>query len=196
VSARDEILAALRRAALPAQPPPDLTGLGVRFYDPIQQLAESVAAVGGTFVRVADLASTHRRVAELPVHRGAKQVVSLVDGVGRNDLDLAALADPRQLASLELAILPGEMAVAENGAVWVDGAALAHRAVFVIAEHLALVVQARDVVNDMHEACARLAAGPPRYGTFISGPSKTADIEQSLVIGAHGARSLTLFLVG
>ena len=33
------------------------------------------------------------------------------------------------------------------------------------------------------------------YGVFISGPSKTADIEQSLVIGAHGAGSLTIFIL-
>jgi L-lactate dehydrogenase complex protein LldG len=47
----------------------------------------------------------------------------------------------------------------------------------------------------MHEACARVAAGPKEYGLFIAGPSKTADIEQALVIGAHGARSCTVFVV-
>lgn len=32
------------------------------------------------------------------------------------------------------------------------------------------------------------------YGVFTVGPSKTADTKQSLVIGAHGARSLTIFI--
>ena len=119
-----------------------------------------------------------------------------MQAVGRSDVDLAANRGPARLERLGLAILPGEIGVAENGAIWLYGAALAHRAVFVIAEHLALVVAAADIVHDMHEAYARLEASPPRYGTFISGPSKTADIEQALVIGAHGARSLTVFLLG
>jgi L-lactate dehydrogenase complex protein LldG len=196
MAARDEILAALRRAAMAEVPAPDLAGLGVRFADPVQQFAEALAGVGGTCVRVANRAAVPEALASLPVYRDARQVVSLVAGVGRSDVDLAALADPRELDGLGLAILPGELAVAENGAVWLDGAVLPHRAIFVIAEHLALVVDSVDVVNDMHEAYARLAARPAGYGTFLSGPSKTADIEQALVIGAHGARSLTVFLVG
>jgi L-lactate dehydrogenase complex protein LldG len=195
-SARDDILAALRRAAVPAAPLPDLSGLGVRFADRAQQFATALAAVAGVCLRAADRAAAQRALAELPVHRDARQMVSLVEGIGRSDVDLAAVTDPRELADLQLAILPGEFGVAENGAVWVDGAALAHRAVFVITEHLVLVVDAAAVVDDMHEACARLETGPPRYGTFIAGPSKTADIEQALVIGAHGARSLTVLLIG
>jgi len=93
-------------------------------------------------------------------------------------------------------MLPGELAVAENGAVWVDGRYLHHRVVFVIPEHLVLVVDARDVVHDMHEAYERLALRGKGFGLFLAGPSKTADIEQSLVIGAHGARSCTVAIVG
>jgi L-lactate dehydrogenase complex protein LldG len=79
----------------------------------------------------------------------------------------------------------------------VDGAKLCPlREVFVITEHLVLVVDAASLVHDMHRAYARLGERPVGYGLFISGPSKTADIEQSLVIGAQGARSCTVVLVG
>jgi L-lactate dehydrogenase complex protein LldG len=196
MTARDEILAALRRAAPPPAPLPGLAGLGMRFADPVKQFADAVASVGGACVRVADRAAAHAALAELGPYREARQVVSLVPGVGRSDLDLAAITGPHQLAGLDLAILPGQIAVAENGAVWVDGTALVQPAVFVIAEHLALVVDSGQVVHDMHEAYARLEASCPAYGTFIAGPSKTADIEQALVIGAHGARSLTVLLIG
>jgi L-lactate dehydrogenase complex protein LldG len=147
-------------------------------------------------MRVADMAAAQRALAELPVYRDARRTVSLVAGLGPGNVDLGAVSDPHQLEGLDVAILDGEFAVAENGAVWIDGAKLPHRALFVITEHLVLVVPARELVSDMHKAYTRLAAQPPGYGVFISGPSKTADIEQSLVIGAQGARSCTVFLVG
>jgi L-lactate dehydrogenase complex protein LldG len=130
----------------------------------------------------------------------AARVVSLVPGVGATTANATAAlqgADPHALEGLDLAILPGVLAVAENGAVWVEGEAVPHRALVVIPEHLALVVRASDVVHDLHEAYARIGlAARPRFGWFLSGPSKTADIEQALVIGAHGARSCTVLLVG
>ncbi|MGH6693078.1 MAG: LutC/YkgG family protein, partial [Gammaproteobacteria bacterium] len=84
---------------------------------------------------------------------------------------------------------------AENGAVWVPAGSLPQPAALFLAEHVALVVRMGDVVADMHEAYARLARGPlPAYGVFVAGPSKTADIEQALVIGAHGPRALDVYL--
>jgi len=196
MASRDEILATLRRNAPPAAPAPDLAGLGVVFEAPLDQLARSAVAVGGAIVRVADLDAASAAVAALPQLAAARKIVSLVPGVGTPTIDLAAVADPHELDDLDLVILPGELAVAENAAVWVEGASLPHRAAFVITDHLVLVVHARDVVHHMHEAYARLAGRPPGYGLFISGPSKTADIEQVLVIGAQGARTCTLIVIG
>ena len=64
---------------------------------------------------------------------------------------------------------------------------------FVIPEHIAVVVQATSLVHDMHQAYEAISHGPG-FALFLSGPSKTADIEQALVIGAHGARSCTVLL--
>ena len=197
MAARDEILAALRRNAQPGAPRPVLDGVGAVFPDLPARLAEAVVAVGGTLLRVPDLAAADAALRALPVHREAKRIASLVPGVGATTFDAAAVKDPHDLEGLDLSVLPGAFAVAENGAVWIEGARLPHHALVVVPEHVALVVSAADVVPDLHAAYARLdLAGRPRWGLFMAGPSKTADIEQSLVIGAHGARSLTLLLVG
>jgi L-lactate dehydrogenase complex protein LldG len=196
VNARDAILSALRRAAPPRVPLPDAAP-GIVYPDPERQFAEMVAAVGGKFLRVPDLAALNLELGEIEAYAQAKQVASLVPGAGIATVDLSAVKDPHELGGLDFSVLPGEFGVAENGAVWIPGRALGpHRAVFVVCQHLALVVSAGQIVNNMQEAYARLVIERPGYGLFISGPSKTADIEQALVIGAHGARSCTVFVVG
>jgi L-lactate dehydrogenase complex protein LldG len=192
---RRAVLAALRAAKAPEAPAPDLARLGVRFPDPAAQLAEAVAAVGGVLVRVDGIPALSEEVRALAARVGAARVASAVPGVEGN-VRLDDLPDPHALEGIGLAVLPGAFAVAENGAVWLPTAALRHRGVFVVAEHLALVVAAGEVVNDMHEAYRRVSFPGPGFGTFVAGPSKTADIEQALVIGAHGPRSCVVFLVG
>jgi L-lactate dehydrogenase complex protein LldG len=195
VTAREAILQALRASGarpIPAPPHP----APVKQADPIGRFLESVKGVGGHPYRVADAAALVAEVGRLPVWSSPRRA-SLVPGLPGATVDLATIGDPHELADLDVAAIPGELGVAENGAVWVKGESLGpHRAVFVIPEHLVLVIRAEDVVNDMQEAYGRITLPRPGYGLFISGPSKTADIEQSLVIGAHGARSCAVFVVG
>jgi L-lactate dehydrogenase complex protein LldG len=194
VSARDAILGALRAIRTePVEAPPH--PVPVELPDPVGRFLESVKGVGGHPYRVPDAAALAAGIASLPVWSSPSRA-SLVEGVD-GTVDLEAVDDPHALATLDVAAIPGELGVAENGAVWVKGESLGpHRAVFVIPEHLVLVVRAETIVNDMQAAYARLTLPRPGYGLFISGPSKTADIEQSLVIGAHGARSCAVFVVG
>jgi L-lactate dehydrogenase complex protein LldG len=51
------------------------------------------------------------------------------------------------------------------------------------------------IVSTMHEAYAKIADEAYGFGGFIGGPSKTADIEQALVLGAHGPLSMTVYLI-
>ena len=102
--------------------------------------------------------------------------------------------NPHELELIEVAILQAEFGVAENGAVWISDDYLTHRALPFITQNLAFVIPRNALVNNMHDAYERLTE-TTGWGCFIAGPSKTADIEQSLVIGAHGARSMVIFLV-
>lgn len=91
-------------------------------------------------------------------------------------------------------VLQGGPAVAESGAVWwVPSDSEARREAF-LAERVVLVVAREDLVDDLHTAYARIDAAAAPFGCFVSGPSKTADIEQALVIGAHGPRALAVWL--
>ena len=97
------------------------------------------------------------------------------------------------LEQVDLAIIQGEIGVAENGAIWVPEVNMINRALPFITQHLVLVLDKKNVVANMHEAYKKLDT-VGSYGAFIAGPSKTADIEQALVIGAHGARSMMVIL--
>jgi L-lactate dehydrogenase complex protein LldG len=59
-----------------------------------------------------------------------------------------------------------------------------------------VIVPKAKLVASMHEAYNKIGNADYRFGVFIAGPSKTADIEQSLVLGAHGPKSMTVFLIG
>ncbi len=104
--------------------------------------------------------------------------------------------DSYALAAVDLACIRGTLAIAENGSIWVDENQMVNRLLPFICQHLIIVLNADDFLATMHHAYERINVAATGFGAFIAGPSKTADIEQSLVIGAHGARSLTVVVIG
>jgi L-lactate dehydrogenase complex protein LldG len=144
-----------------------------------------------------DLVDAESFVRTLPVMLDAKTIVSLVKPIKLGNLDINIVGEPHELAGVDVAIAEGRFGVAENAAIWITDEELRHRAIYFICQHLVLLVPASEIFSNMHQAYERLAGSfeRPGFGGFISGPSKTADIEQSLVIGAQGPRSLTVVLV-
>ncbi len=194
---REKVLEALRQARPSPVPLPDVPASPVRFEDLPARFAQAVTEVAGSCIRVPGLAEAAAAVRALPVAQSARQIVSLLPEVLPGTVAIDAVDDPHALAGVDLAVVPGEFGVAENGAVWLTDAVLKQRrAVLFVTQHLVLVVPARELVHTLHEAYGRILLGAPGFGLFIAGPSKTADIEQALVIGAHGARSATIVLVG
>ena len=104
--------------------------------------------------------------------------------------------DAHSLEDVDLAIIPAHFGVAENGAMWVSDSLIKYRVLPFITQQLAVVVNKKDIVYNMHQAYERIAETNYEFGVFIAGPSKTADIEQSLVLGAHGPKGMTIFLLG
>lgn len=195
-SSKAEILRTLRDTSLEPVQLPDLNQPWTTFDDRPGQFAAVLQAVGGRAVRVRDSEQLNRELEQLPAYAEAKKVCSLVDGIRRANVHITDATDPHQLEDVDFFVASGQFGVAENGAVWVTDAGVRPRVLYFLTQHLALVVPAAQLVDNMYQAYQRLSFAEPGFGLFLSGPSKTADIEQSLVIGAHGARSHTVFLVG
>lgn len=195
-TSREAILANIQRASVPRRDLPHLSGEGIVFENSWGHFAEVLTSVGGQVIAVDDPGRLAEELRRLPAVADAESIVCRVPDVKLGNLELESVDDPKDLANVDVAVFPGLFAVAENAAVWVNDLGLRHRAIYFIAQHLVLVVHRSQCVDNMHQAYDRLSFAERSYGVFISGPSKTADIEQSLVIGAQGPRSLTVVIVG
>ena len=191
MSSRQRILDAIR-AAQPAPSGPLAETIVPSTVLDSPALAErciaAVTTAGGACLRGADAAA-----ARYQADGAAGPVWSDLEP---GSCPLSYTEGPAVMAGLDLGIVHGAFGVSENGAVWVPVPAGAHRSHLFLTQRLVLVVHTAQLVPDMHAAYARLASHPlPPYGVFIAGPSKTADIEQTLVLGAHGPCELTVLLV-
>ena len=195
--ARDQIFSRLNSALVESAALPDLPveGPWLTFDDPIAKFTEVLESVGGACHHVANVSEANDILQKFDEWKGAAVRFSVVSGVGESNVDLDAIDDPHDLENTDFAVLHGHFAVAENAAIWVTDDTVKHRALYFLPQRMALVIPASAILHNMHEAYGRISFGQNPFSCFISGPSKTADIEQSLVIGAHGARALTVFAV-
>lgn len=195
MTSRNEILDRVRKQHIADVPHPGDFQQGIVYPDPIVQFQKVLAGVGGRCELIESAAAATTILDAVPEYASAAMSCSRVPGVGSSSFDLDAIADPHDLADVDYSILPGELVVAENAAVWVTTADVNVRTLYFLTQHLALVVPRSRVVSSMHQAYEQVSVDTNPFGTWISGPSKTADIEQSLVKGAHGSRSLLVFLI-
>lgn len=185
---REKILAAIKQNKPAATAMPAAADFPVRFENLAVTFTEAIRKAGGEVINLPDTIPIPGKIQEaLP---GMTRIADFVQGDPATNERL--LQHP---ALLEVVVLKGELAVAENGAIWLQEKNMAHRVLPFITQHLVLVVHASSLVGNMHQAYGIVEQMELGYGVFIAGPSKTADIEQSLVIGAHGAKSLLVILL-
>lgn len=195
MSSREEILAKIRQHAneqVRYEKPVLEYMKRMTYADKLEQFCAISRAVGGEAVVLGegeDVNAVIRRT-----YPDAMRIASVLPDISCATFNPDTLDDPRKLDGTEAAVIKGEIGVAENGAIWIPQQ-VKYKALYFISETLVILLDRNKIVDTMYDAYRELNMQQYEFGTFISGPSKTADIEQALVKGAHGARDVLVILI-
>lgn len=170
---------------------PDIPGFLEEKMDLVVQFEKHLVASNTTVIKLSEKENLVSVIQEQ--YPTVQHTVSLVPEVP-GTIDIKEIRQPNQLEHLNLAIIKGEIGVADNGALWISNRSTEIRVIPFITRYLVIVIDKSDLVQKMHQAYRKIDTSNLDYGIFISGPSKTADIEQALVVGAHGPLGLTVIL--
>jgi L-lactate dehydrogenase complex protein LldG len=172
---------------------PNLSFLGLENYENLDKYKTVLQSIGGDFVEVSDYDGVIDFIKKN--YNTEKRIITTLPELSQIAKTDWMNDDPHSLKDVELTIIKAHFGVAETGALWVTDELLGQRVAAFIPQYLAIVVKKDAIVTTMHQAYDRIGNQEYKFGTFIAGPSKTADIEQSLVLGAHGARGLIVFIM-
>lgn len=172
---------------------PDLNLLGSENFDTLETYKTVLKGIGGDPVEAANYQAIIDYI-KANYNLQKRLITTLPELSEIASLDWKNV-DPHSLQDVELTVIKAHFGVAENSGLWVTDDILGQRVSPFIAQYLAIIVHKKDIVRTMQQAYERIGNQEYGFGTFIAGPSKTADIEQSLVLGAHGARGLIVFLL-
>jgi L-lactate dehydrogenase complex protein LldG len=174
---------------------PDLSDIkAITYPNPLVQFVKMSEMVGGQVIEVDPGRDVNVLIHEL--FPDAKEIASNLPEITIATRNPDNVGRARDLNGTDVGIIRGEFGVAENACVWIPQT-MKEKAVMFISENLVILLPKSQIVNNMHEAYKRIQFDKTYdgYGTFISGPSKTADIAQVLVMGAQAARSATILLL-
>jgi L-lactate dehydrogenase complex protein LldG len=194
MNARDKILYSIAENKPAPSPLPGINILSENDHSSgVQKFKQMIETNGGSVIESEDL-----EIVKKDLERSLameEHIYHFIPGIKLENCRMEMTANAMSLASLDRVFLKSRLGVAENGAVWLAETDMTNRLLPFICQHLVIVLEIKDIVSNMHEAYKRIHGNQEAYHLFLAGPSKTADIEQSLVIGAHGARSLLVYLI-
>lgn len=195
MSNKDDILKRYRANVREKYDMPDLSDIKATTYpNPLVQFVKMTEMVGGQVIEVDPGRDINVLIKEL--FPDAKEIASNLPEITIATRNPDTVGRARDLNGTDVGIIRGKFGVAENACIWIPQT-MKEKAVCFISENLIILLPKSQIVNNMHEAYKRIEFDNEYdgYGTFISGPSKTADIAQVLVMGAQAARSATVLLL-
>ena len=195
MSSKEDILKKYRANIRQQFDMPDLSDIkAITYPDPLLQFMNMTKSVGGNAIEVESGRDINELIREL--YPDAKEIASNLPEITIVTRNPDTVGRARDLNGTDVGVIRGKFGVAENGCIWIPQQ-MKEKAVCFISENLIILLPKSQIVNNMHEAYKRIEFDKTYdgYGTFISGPSKTADIAQVLVMGAQAARSVTVLLL-
>jgi L-lactate dehydrogenase complex protein LldG len=177
-------------------PPQERLGLFVKMFEGAAGTVQTVA--GADAVPAAVGAFLRRHNLPLSIRRGADEKLSALPWSNEPSLEISTgPSDGAQLASISHAFA----GVAETGTLVLTASPDNPTTLNFLPDNHVVVLDARDIGGDFETAIARLRerygeGALPRVVNMITGPSRSADIEQTLILGAHGPRRLHVIVVG
>ena len=195
MSNKDDILKRYRANVREKYDMPDLSDIkAITYPNPLVQFVKMTEMVGGQVIEVDPGRDVNVLIREL--FPEAKEIASNLPEITIATRNPDTVGRARDLNGTDVGIIRGKFGVAENACIWIPQT-MKEKAVCFISENLIILLPKSQIVNNMHEAYKRIEFDKEYdgYGTFISGPSKTADIAQVLVMGAQAARSATVLLL-
>jgi len=195
MSSKEDILKKYKANVREKYDMPDLSDIkGITYPEPLVQFVKMTEMVGGQVIEVDPGRDINVLIREL--FPDAKEIASNLPEITIATRNPDTVGRARDLNGTDVGIIRGKFGVAENACIWIPQT-MKEKAVCFISENLIILLPKSQIVNNMHEAYKRIEFDETYdgYGTFISGPSKTADIAQVLVMGAQAARSATILLM-
>jgi L-lactate dehydrogenase complex protein LldG len=193
MSSREKILSAIKNNQPAFTPLPEVEYFEQSYTDIVEKYKTVLQSIGGAVHEVKDVAAIIEILQQQ--FKDAVRILSVVNSFSGYAEMYTKNDDPHKLDNVDVAIIKAHFGVAENGAVWVTEELLQERVLPFICQHLVAIIDKQNIVATMQQAYDSIAGTQYGFGTFIAGPSKTADIEQSLVLGAHGPKTMTVFIM-
>lgn len=198
MSSKNEILSRLRGNVRETYDMPDLSFKKLEFDDPVAEyIKQTTTTAAAKLIEVKDGDDLNELIRQ--AYPDAKLIASVVPGINTT-INPDEVEKAQDLDKVDVTVLEGGVACAENACVWIP-MNMKEKACMFTAVSLVVIVSRKNIVSNMHEAYKRLEeqgydnTSKYGFGTFMSGASKTADIEQTLVYGAQAATSMTVLLV-
>ena len=193
MSKKEDILSKYRKNIKQKFEMPTLDDIkGIKYPDTLKQFISMTETVGGQVRELKPGEDINEVIRDL--YPDAKEIASNLPEITIATRNPDTIGSPQALNGTDVGVVKGVFGVAENACVWIPQT-MVEKAVCFISENLVILLDKKEIVDNMHEAYKRISFNDYGYGSFISGPSKTADIAQVLVMGAQAARSATVILV-